>query len=500
MRLYRNIFLSIFMTAFLFFGRAFAENSVDTAIKLSSLTNQHATFNDQNNRTVILHGLNEMNKQPPYSPDSIGFDLKSIHFIKSYGFNVVRLGVYWNAIEPKPGFYDKNYLLRIEQTIDLLSQNGIYTLIDFHQDGYSAKYESGLGAPVWAALSLPDKGINPGFPLNLLGGNYGISLATDQDFESFWQSRADPSGRFLQQSYNDMIKMVCRFFLYTPGIIGYEIMNEPFPGVTWSLCYNSDEQFRIGCNQFDTTVLSPFYASVILSIRSVDKKRIIFYEPNVFFGFGAPTFVIAPKDTNLGFSFHNYYNDNPEQAFDYAVQHVTASASVPLMTEFGAAVTNTDQFNQIVELADQYQMSWIEWAYTNNPLYKFARAPGVPNDQREQGIVYDATLPLKGNNVKWDRLFVLSRVYPQIVAGHIRKYQFIAKTKLFTLTFDVKNAMGNRISSNPYSQIFIPEFIYPNGYKIQIQGASIVALSDKRYLILKNDNRSDTVNVMLSPH
>lgn len=488
---YRILFF-IFIAGFLFCNKVLAEN-------LSYVTNQNATFKDKDNRTIILHGLNEMNKQPPYSPDSIGFDLNSIHFFNTYGFNVVRLGIYWNAIEPRPGFYDKNYLYRISQTVRVLNENGIYTLIDFHQDGYSAKYESGLGAPVWAALSSPDKGINPGFPLNLLGGNYGISLATDQDFEAFWQNLPDPSGRLLQQSYNDMVKVVTRYFLSTPGILGYEIMNEPFPGVAWSLCYNSDEKFRTGCNQFDSSTLSPFYASVISSIRSIDKKRIIFYEPNGFFGVGAPTFVIAPYDNNLGFSFHNYYNENPKQVFDYASQHVATTHSVPLMTEFGAAVTDVDQFNQIVELADQYQMSWIEWAYTNNPIYKFSRAPGVPNDQREQGIVYDATLPLEGKNVKWDRLFILSRVYPQIVAGHIRQYQFISKTKLFTLTFDTKDFQGKFISSNPYSKIFIPHFIYPKGYKIELQGASIVNFPDKQYLIIKNDVHSNIVNVLISP-
>src|SRR5438445_4100381 len=168
------IFFPVLILGFLLFNSASAELTAADNFNISSLVNQNASFKDEYNRTVILHGLNEVNKQPPYSPDSIGFDLKCIQFLKTYGFNVVRLGVYWAAIEPLPNKYDTKYLFRIKQIIDLLRRNGIYTLIDFHQDGYSAKYKSGLGAPTWAALSSPDKGIMPGFPVNLLGGSYGI--------------------------------------------------------------------------------------------------------------------------------------------------------------------------------------------------------------------------------------------------------------------------------------------------------------------------------------
>ncbi len=492
-----KFFFSILISTSLLLNQASAANSLDDAFKLTQLINKNTYFKDENNRTVILHGLNEVNKRPPYTPDSIGFDLNSIHFFKTYGFNVVRLGVYWSAIEPTPGFYDEIYLYRIKQTINLLHQNEIYTLIDFHEDAFSAKHESGLGAPIWAALSTDETGVDPGFPLNLLGGEKGISLATDQDFEAFWQNQSGPQGKLLQQSYNDMVKVVSHYFLQTPGIIGYEIMNEPFPGVAWELCHNSTEKFRVGCDEFDMGILSRFYTSVINSIRTVDKKRIIFYEPNVFFGVGAPSFVMPPKDNNLGFSFHNYYNENPKQVYDYAKQHVTVTRSVPFMTEFGAATANTNQLKQIVDLADQYQMSWIEWAFTNDPIYKFSHVPGVPNDPKQQGIVYDACFPLKNKNVKWDRLYAIARVYPQVVAGDIKEYQFISSTKLFTLKFVIKNSSGKKISTNPYSKIAIPRFIYPNGYKIQIQGASVVPMRNKNYLILKNDDKADEVDVVI---
>lgn len=493
-----NLILIILAVGLIALSPLCAAHSDGEHFKVSPLVSKDASFQDAYHRTVILHGLNEMNKQAPYSPDSIGFDINSVNFFKTYGFTIVRLGVYWIAIEPQPGVYDTTYLLRIKKTIDMLSQNGIYTLVDFHQDGYSAAHNSGLGAPLWAALSGPAKGIDPGFPANLLGG-YGISIATDEDFDFFWQNHVGPKGKFLQQSYNDMVKVVTRYFLNTPGIIGYDLMNEPFPGPSWPSCYNSTDKFRVGCQRYDMDILAPFYANLTQSIRSIDPHRIIFYEPNGFFGVGAPSFVIAPKDNNLGFSFHNYYIDNPQQVFNYANKHVAQNQSVPLMTEFGAALANPVQLKQVAELADRYQMSWLEWTYTNNPIYKFTHAKGVPDDQKEQGIVYDATKPLTDKNVKWDRLYAISRVYPEIVAGKISAYEFVADTKIFTLKYAIKDSAGKLVSSNAYSKIITPKFIYPNGYKIQTQGASVIENSDKNYLIIKNDNNADIVYLTLSP-
>lgn len=493
------LFISIVTISFLFISQNTFADSNDMHFDIVSLHNQNAAFQDEYNRTVILHGLNEMNKQAPYRPDAIGFDLNSIQFFNTYGFNVVRLGVFWAAIEPIPYVYNFEYLKKIKETIDLLAEHGIYTLLDIHQDGYSSKYNNGFGEPIWASLSPSEKGTKPGFPVNLFGGQEGISLVTDQNFESFWLNQAGPGGRYLQQSYFDMAKILSRFFLNTKGLMGYDIMNEPFPGVTWPTCYDEKTKFSAGCLAFDTGVLSPFYSSFVSEIRAIDKNHILFFEPNVFFDSGTPTFVVAPKDNNIGFSFHNYDTTNPKQVFDYVRQFVMTNAAVPFMTEFGAALADTSQLTQVVEMADQEQLSWIEWAYTNNPGFKFARFPDVPEDQRDQGIVYDATLPLQGSNVKWDRLHVLSRAYPQVVAGKIRNYQFDSTTKIFTLTFDIKNTAGQPISSNPYSKIFIPAFIYPEGYKVKIQGAIAVKVPNKHALILKNNNEANSVELSIFP-
>ena len=52
--------------------------------------------------------------------------------MKEWGFNFVRLGVMWEAVERTPGQYDEAYLDQVEQLINNLGEAGIYTLVDMH--------------------------------------------------------------------------------------------------------------------------------------------------------------------------------------------------------------------------------------------------------------------------------------------------------------------------------------------------------------------------------
>ena len=65
---------------------------------------------DAQGRVLILHGLNMVYKRPPYAPDAIGFGADDARFLAADGFNAVRLGVIYAAVEPPPGVYDDAYL------------------------------------------------------------------------------------------------------------------------------------------------------------------------------------------------------------------------------------------------------------------------------------------------------------------------------------------------------------------------------------------------------
>src|SRR4030088_1418591 len=104
---------------------------------------------DATGRVVMFHGVNMVNKLPPYTPSAAGFGEVDAKLIADAGWNVVRVGVLYSGVEPSPGIYDEAYLNRIAETVDLLGQYGVFSLLDFHQDLYGPVF-SGDGLPPWA--------------------------------------------------------------------------------------------------------------------------------------------------------------------------------------------------------------------------------------------------------------------------------------------------------------------------------------------------------------
>src|SRR5688500_6758051 len=123
---------------------------------------------DAQGRAVFMHGVNMVYKRPPYHPAAVGFGDDDAAFLRAQGFNTVRVGVIYKAVEPSPGVYDDAYLDRIAQTVDVLARHGIFSMLDFHQDLYNERF-FGEGWPDWAVQDdgLPNQP-NAGFPGNYL--------------------------------------------------------------------------------------------------------------------------------------------------------------------------------------------------------------------------------------------------------------------------------------------------------------------------------------------
>ncbi|KAJ6256565.1 Endoglycoceramidase [Drechslerella dactyloides] len=72
---------------------------------------------------------------------------RDIQHLKDLNVNLVRLGVHWAGVEPERGSYNQTYLDITYTIIKKLQDNGIYTLVDQHQDVWGAQI-CGHGAPV----------------------------------------------------------------------------------------------------------------------------------------------------------------------------------------------------------------------------------------------------------------------------------------------------------------------------------------------------------------
>ena len=105
---------------------------------------------DDDGRVVILRGMNIMSSakgHPERLPDLQAEDVE--RYARLWGFNVVRYLIFWDAVEPSPGEYDGAYFDKTEERLDWFADNGVYVILDMHQDVYAARFCCD-GAPEWA--------------------------------------------------------------------------------------------------------------------------------------------------------------------------------------------------------------------------------------------------------------------------------------------------------------------------------------------------------------
>jgi hypothetical protein len=215
--------------------------------------------------------------------------------------------------------------------------------------------------------------------------------------------------------------------------IGFDLLNEPWPGTPWATCLA-----LTGCPAFDTGALGPFYRRVLDRIRAVDRQKLIWYEPNVLFNFGADTNIPALGDRAAGFSFHFYctpgiaappYNlascdeQTGEHVLSNADKRAQATGDALMLSEFGA----TDDLATIrsnLAHADRHMVSWQEWHYCG------CSDPTTTGPGDVQALVKDPAAPPRGANVFRSKLKALARPYPQLVAGTPTGWQFDPATRL----------------------------------------------------------------------
>src|SRR5579871_3235813 len=187
------------------------------AAAAAHLGNAGHWITDSTGRVVILHGANMVDKVVPYYPAADGFGADDAAFLERNGFNVVRVGVIWKAVEPAPGVYDDTYLSRIAATVATLAAHGVTSLLDFHQDQYNELFQ-GEGAPDWA---IEDDGL-PALPRNGFPLNYETVPALQHAYDHFWDNSPGPGGVGLQDRYAAAWRQVALRFRAVPGVLGYE--------------------------------------------------------------------------------------------------------------------------------------------------------------------------------------------------------------------------------------------------------------------------------------
>src|SRR5206468_2013299 len=81
----------------------------------------------------------------------------------------------------------------------------------------------------------------PNQPQNGFPGNYLAMPALQHAFDHFWANDPGPGGVGLQDRYAAAWRHVAERFAGNRYVLGYDLLNEPWPGSTWQECSTSDD-------------------------------------------------------------------------------------------------------------------------------------------------------------------------------------------------------------------------------------------------------------------
>lgn len=260
---------------------------------------------DEAGNKIILHGINMVCKDRRVN--HIGdYKAEDFRYIKDLGMNVIRLGIFWESVEPEPGKYDNDYLSQISKIVDLAAKEGIYTYLDMHQDLYGAKYED--GAPDWAVLDEGTEHIRT----ELWSESYLLSPAVQKAFDNFWDNSPAEDGIGIQDHFIKAWCHVAEFFAGNPYVIGYDFFNEPFPGseavkvlpIMGEIMAKLESQTADEADLFaaikaieeisglfEEEKLNPFYERIVTEVRKKDTECLVLLEANYFSNAAVPTHV-----------------------------------------------------------------------------------------------------------------------------------------------------------------------------------------------------------------
>lgn len=454
-----------------------------------SIQVQGGRFVDQEGRQVILHGINMVNKDK--ACNYVGaWDEEDFRKLKEWGFNVVRLGIIWDGVEPEPGKYDDAYLAEIEMLVDYAAKHGLWIFLDMHQDLYGVDY--GDGAPQWATITDGE----PHVTGDVWSDAYLISPAVQRAFDRFWSNAPAADGVGLQDHYAAAWRHVAKRFAAHPAVIGYDLMNEPFVGSEVNrvqpLMYMKyaeeyaaaqgiaepdierliqdffDPEKRMNALQFmgeadrystiidvvtedyarfERETLSAFFSKVTQAIRRVDPDTAVFLETNYFSNLGVRSGIEPAVGAN---GERDPYQVYAPHGYDLVTD-----------TSFSDAA-NAERVNLIFERHEQTRerldMPLLigEWgAYYGSAGARDAAYAVKENFERL--LCGDTYWSYEGRGMDQYAFFkAIRRAYPMAVAGQLKLYSHDPETDAFTMTWEEGTAPAATRASAP-TVIYIPD-------------------------------------------
>lgn len=404
---------------------------------------------DAAGRVVLLHGVNMVEKRPPYYPSAFGFGNTDAAWLASNGLYVVRLGVLATGLMPSPGHIDTTYLNNLATTVQSLTQHHIFVLLDFHQDAYGPSVGFD-GFPAWMTLTNGAPNRRANFPVDYL-----TNPAVQQAFKSFWDNEKVPGGLGLQQYYAAMLTAVAARFGANPWVLGYDILNEPWPGKTAGICLINAS----GCPTLDHKELDPFYKTADHAARLADHTHIVFVEPFVLFnqGLSRTNISLPGNDPNSGLSFHQYAltTSQAQQVLTNAISWSQLTGGALLNTEWGGTTNPVDIAAESSQI-DSAMLPWIYWSFNG-------------------GVVSNLSLPPTGTNLNQGVASTLVQPYPLAIAGTPKTLSYDASSHILNFTWSTRGVDGKVFTPNAITSFVVPKLDYPTGYNVIAHGVTVTS-------------------------
>lgn len=422
---------------------------------------------DEYGRVRIFHGLNRVQKGYPwYYPQLLNED--HLDNLQRWGFNVVRLGMMWSGVEIKPYVVNTTYLDVMEKIVKSLSDRGIYVILDMHQDAISTLTGSSYdGAPLWLVEQFKQQSPKFPWPFSKPPSNWMLNYVTGECGDAFHSLYNNEAGAVDHVKF--FWKTVAKRFGKYDNVLGYELINEPWPGNVVK------DPLLFVPGEVGTNILQPFYDKIFSAINDVDNTTMIFYEP-VTWGmilhgdkFGSGFHYVPGGDTQTSrgvLSFHYYcwfagtYDQNPfpwwlrnlcdkmffPDVLKSVAKDVGDTGGSLFLTEFGlcqaTAPKSSTEYQECLSVLSTSDSVFLSWTYWDSQFY-------YPN-----GSVIDANAML------------FSRTYPQAIAGDPIFSQFDSDTGRFVFSYIPKPSIKKP------TVVFVSPLHYPNGFNVQVTAAS----------------------------
>lgn len=290
---------------------------------------------DSSGKPILLRGVN----YPSYANDPYGSPSPMVSdyaFLASKGFNVVRLPISWELLEPEPGIFDSSYLYTsVGRAVQWAKTYGLYIVVDMHQYNWAQRF-GGSGIPNWAVEKYPatEQGLRRAI------SDFWVNTGLQDDFANVWRA-------------------VARAYANEPAVAGWDILNEPW-------IYTS-----INPN-LNASYVDAFYLRVINAIRQVDQNHIIFIEPanmQTLKLASVENIVWSPHFYPLSFAAR-YTHQNAsvlEADLEGKYEKFVVEAGNPMwIGEFEAYMPDGSAgkwLEDVKSLFDKYQVGWAWWAF-----------------------------------------------------------------------------------------------------------------------------------------